>query len=222
MWSETQTPTPSDPDAVGVTVGVVQGELAERLAASEVVGEEAVLAPVQDPTPSRARTRCRGPPGCDRRARCRAPAGARRSPRSWAKRRLRPLSETQMVVRSEQTPRGRAVAFIQLELALLDAFAALEVVGVDSVVGAVAVLEEPERGAVGPHPGGLVVAGVEFVDVVLDGPLEVDFAGTRPRWSPTPTADDDRWSYRAGCDRDGHIDACSGVGLVATVVGFEP
>ena len=44
----------------------------------------------------------------------------------------------------------RPVRLVQAELAVLDALAAIEVVGVDGVVGAVAVLEDPDRRAVGP------------------------------------------------------------------------
>ena len=46
---------------------------------------------------------------------------------------------------------GRAVGLVELELAALHALAGREVVGVDGIVGAVAVLEDPERRAVGPR-----------------------------------------------------------------------
>ena len=75
---------------------------------------------------------------------------------------------------------GRAVLLVQLELTLLDALAGVEVVCVDGVVGAVAVLEQPEGGAIRPRARGRVVGGVELVDVALHRPLEVDLAGTGP------------------------------------------
>ena len=70
----------------------------------------------------------------------------------------------------------RAIRLGQLELALAEAFAALAVVGVDRVAGAVRVVSDPQRRAVRPHAGGPVVAAVEFLDVAVDGPLEVDLA----------------------------------------------
>ena len=78
----------------------------------------------------------------------------------------------------------REVACVQVELAVLDPLSCLEVVGVDGVVGAGAVLEEPERGAVGPGAGRVVVAAVEFLDVACDVPLELDIAGDRAGRAP--------------------------------------
>ena len=63
-----------------------------------------------------------------------------------------------------------------VELTLLDALPAREVVGVDRVAGAVRVVSDPQRRAVRPHAGGPVVAAVEFLDVAGHGPLEVDLA----------------------------------------------
>ena len=90
-----------------------------------------------------------------------------------------------MVVLSDQTPPRGAIALAQFELAVLQALSGLEVVGVGGVVGSVAVLGDPEGGAVGPHASGGVVAPVEFLDVAADVPLEVDVAG---RGATTATA----------------------------------
>ena len=91
----------------------------------------------------------------------------------------------------------RAVALVELELAVLDALAAGAVVGVDRVAGAVRVVGDPQRRAVRPHTGGPVVAAVQLLDVAVDGPLEVDLArGGAATAAAAATADEgDHWSY---------------------------
>ena len=132
----------------------------------------------------------------------------RRSPlaRSWAKSLSLPLSETQSVRAIGPEAAGREVGRRRARTRRSStALAALEVVGVDGVVGAVAVFGEPERGAVGPGAGRVVVVAVEFLDVTGDVPLEVDLArGRAGRSAAAATAREDDWRERYFGDGDAH------------------
>ena len=92
-----------------------------------------------------------------------------------------------------------AVPLIEIEFRPLPAFAAREVVGIDAAVGVRAGLGDPEGRAVGPQSRGPLVVGVELVEIVFDGPLEVHAAG-RPGRPVRPGAG---WLG----DRDRHVDA---------------
>ena len=169
------------PDAVGIAVGGVEGVLGEQFAAREGVGEE--RCPRGRPAPTSSSSSDQMP---------RASAVAR-GERELAL--LEPLPVREAVGEEALAAAvgdpdghavgpeaaGRAIRLGQLELALAEAFAAGAVVGVDLVVGALAVLGDPEGLAVGPETRGPVVAAVQFLDVALHGPLEVDLAraGTR-------------------------------------------
>ena len=204
-------------EAAWVVVGVVQGVLRERLAAREVVGEEALLPTVEHPHRQGV-----GPDA----ARIAVTVGECDVALGEALAGLEVVGE-QLLLAAVGDPEDRAigphaarraVGLIELELAVLHALPGLEVVGVDGVVGAGAVLEDPERRAVGPRARGLVVTAAEFVDVARHGPLEVDHA--RAGATPAATASaatasaatsaaatsGGRDHDRTGDDRDGHID----------------
>ena len=174
----------------------------------------------------------RASPFASPRARSRS---SRRSPlsRSWAKSFSLPLSETQMVLAiGPEAARGE-VGGVEFELAVLEAFAACEVVGVDAVLVPVAVLRHPDRRAVAPESGRLVTPGVERVDVAGDVPGEGGVArggaGRRTAASAaasSATGEDDRrrldrWLCRGGSDdpqdpvpatavRGGHVQGAVG------------
>ncbi len=164
------------PDAVGVVVGGVEFVLAEQLATHEVVAEEAVLATIKHPHrlvvgPDAARVAIAFGE-CDVALGEPVPAGE--------------VVREQLLLATVGDPDDRAVgpdtagcavALIELELAVLHALAALEVVGVDGIVGALAVLDHPQRRTVGPEAGRAAVAGIEILDVTVDRPLEVLVAG---------------------------------------------
>ena len=130
----------------------------------------------------------------------------------------------------------RAVGLVELELAVLHALAGREVVGVDGVVGAGAVLEDPERRAVGPRTRGLVVTAAEVLDVARHAPLEVDHAraGATPAASATAATATSASAASAataggrrhhddgtGDDHDGDVDGRCGIGLAAAVVSRD-
>ena len=220
-------------EAAWVVVGVVQGVLRERLAAREVVGEEALLPTVEHPHrlvagPDAARIAV-AVGECDV-----ALLGALAAREVVGEEAVAAAVGDPGVVPSDHTPRGARLVLVELELAVLHALAGLEVVGVDGVVGAVAVLEDPERRAVGPRARGLVVTAVEVLDVARHGPLEVDHAraGAAAAASATTAAGGDtaaaatseaaaaaaggRRHHDDGTGRhgDGHIDARGGPVLV--------
>ena len=141
------------PDAVRVAVCGVERVLREQFAACEVVGEEGVVAAIEHP---------------DRRAgrpdaawvvvvgvQCEVGVGEALAAREGVCEELVLAAVGDpdgAAIRPEAT--RREVGVVELELKLLDALAGGEVVGVDGVVGAVAVLGEPERRAIGPGAGG--------------------------------------------------------------------
>ena len=112
-------------------------------------------------------------------------------------------------------PPRRAVGAVELELEALHALAGREVVGVNGVGGAVAVLEDPERRAIGPHARGRVVTAPELVDVVLHRPLEVEFArrGAATAATAAATAAGGR-DVRTATHRDRDLDGRQGTVLV--------
>ena len=206
-WSETQMVTPSDQMPRGSSLAAVEGVLAELFAALEVVGEERVGAAVQHPHRLLV-----GPDAA------RIAVLARQLELALLD--ALPVREAvgeealaAAVGDPDDTAVGpeaarRPVRLVQRELALGEAFAAVAVVGVDRVAGAVRVVSDPQRRAVRPHAGGPVVAAVEFLDVAVDGPLEVDLArggatAAAAAAAATATArDDGRRSRNLVDDRD--------------------
>ena len=197
---------------MGVVVGGVEGVFGEQLAAPEVVGEEGVGAAVEHPHRLPVRPDAARVAVVARQLKLAlrdALAGLEVVGEEAV---LAAVGDPHRVAVGPEAAR-RTVRLGELELALLHALAGLDVVGVDLVVGALAVLGEPQHRAVRPQPRRPVVAAVELLDVASHGPLEILGAGRGARGASASAATTNE-DGRLGRLGDGYGDVSDSASLV--------